>query len=97
MKVNRGRGLRMHGRARGRALRPGTQSDHMNPRLGAGNCRTIEGEGEGLRNIMDKLRGVYHRRGRPKREERMNSQGPRAFWVGMLWQRLVDDAGMGRC
>ena len=79
VKVNRGWSLRMQGRVCGRVLRPGTQLDHMNPRLEAGNRRTVEGERKGLRNIMDKLRGVYHRRGRPRREERMNSQGPRAF------------------
>ena len=73
LKVNRGWSLRMHGRERGRALWPGTRSDHMNPQLGVGNYHTVKGERKGLRNIMDNLRGVYHRRGRPRREERMNS------------------------
>ena len=97
LKVNRGRGLRMHGRARGRAPWPSTRSDHKDPRLGASNGRTIEREREGLQDIMNELRGVYHRRSRPKRGERIDARGPRAFWIGMLQEGLVDNAGMGGC
>ena len=91
LKVNRVLSLRMHGRVRGKVLRPGTRSDHMNPQLEAGNCRTVEGERKGLRNIMDKLRGVYHRRSRPRREENEFPRSPRLPG----WNALAE-AG-GRC
>ena len=97
LKVYRGRGLRVHGRASGRAPRPSMRSDHMDSRLGAGNSRTLESERKGLRDIMNELGGVYYRRSRPKGGERIDSQGPRAFQIGMLREGLVDDARMRGC
>ena len=70
MKVYKGRGLRMHGRASSEVPRPGTRSDHMDSRLGAGNGGTIKSKREGLRDLMNELEGVYHRRSRPGGRER---------------------------
>ena len=41
----------MHGRAHGRTLRPGTRSNRKNPRLGASDSCTIEGERKELRDF----------------------------------------------
>ena len=65
--------LRKHSGGREGALRPGTRSDHVNSRLGAGNCREIEINRERLRNIRNKIRRVYHRGSRPRREDRVNT------------------------
>ena len=87
----------MHGGTHGRTLRPGTRSDHKNPRLGADDSRIIEEERKELRDIMNELGGVYHRHSRPGGRERVESRGPCTFQIGMLREGLVDDAGMRGC
>ena len=89
--------MRMHGRASSGAPQPGMRSDHMDSRFGAGNGGTIKSKREGLQDIMNELGGVYHRRSRPEGGERIDSQGPRAFRIGMLREGLVDNAGMRGC
>ena len=56
----------MYGRLRGSMLRLGVQSDHVNPRLGAGKCRKIERRRNRHRKILDKIRRVHHRRSEPR-------------------------------
>ena len=65
--------LGKHGGRRERALRPGTRSDHVNSRLGAGNCREIETDRERLRDVRDEIRRVYHRGSRPRRKDRVDA------------------------
>ena len=72
-KVYRGLSLRKHSGGRERALRPSTQSDRVNSRLGAGNCRKIEIHRERLRDIRNKIRRVYHGGSRPRRKDRMDA------------------------
>ena len=73
LRVNRGRSLRMHGRAYGRTLRPSMQSDHKNSQLRVGNSCAVQTDREGIRDKVDELGRVYHRRGRPRREKRVDS------------------------
>ena len=93
----RGLSLRMHGERHGRALRPGMRLNHMNSQHGASNCHTVEEERKWLKDVMNELRGIYHRRGRPRGEERVwIPEVPAPLRIGVLQQRLVDNAGMGR-
>ena len=45
---------------RSSALRLGIQSDHVNPRLGTGKYRMIEGRRDRFRNVLDEIKGVHY-------------------------------------
>ena len=65
--------LRKHSRRCGGALRPSMRSDHVNSRLGAGNCREIKIDRERLGDIRNKIRRVYNRGSRPSRKDKMDA------------------------